>query len=81
MPKPPKKSALPDGCDLCEDNQGPMYMHARCHMTAPLQASMEGGVLTLRCYLPECQRIVCQLKVTDIVKAPTEMDKFAKDKA
>jgi hypothetical protein len=58
----------PDGCDLCEDNTGPLYLHARCHMSAPLQASMENGVLTLRCYIPECGRIVTQLKVTGIEK-------------
>jgi hypothetical protein len=68
-----KKSASQEStpaCDLCGDNHGPTFLHARCHMTAPLQASMEHGVLTLRCYLPECQRIVAQLKVTEIVKEP-----------
>lgn len=62
-----KKSALPNGCVLCEDNHGPMYLHAKCHLTAPLQASMEHGVLTLRCYIPECGRVVARLQVTDIV--------------
>lgn len=65
-----KKSALPDGCDLCDgkENHGPLHLHSRCHMTAPLQASMEHGVLTLRCYIPECGRIVAKFKVTDVVK-------------
>jgi hypothetical protein len=57
-----------DGCDLCDDNRGPMYLHARCHMTAPLQASLEGSVLTLRCYLPDCRRIVAQMRVTEILR-------------
>jgi hypothetical protein len=67
-----KKSALPDGCDLCEDNKGPLFLHARCHLTAPLQASMEDGVLTLRCYIPECGRVVAKFKVTDIVPSVGE---------
>lgn len=67
MTKKTKESALPDGCDLCEDNNTPLYLHSRCHMTAPLQASMEHGVLTLRCYVPECGRIVARFKVTDVL--------------
>lgn len=54
-------------CDLCEDNAGPVFVHQRCHMTAPLQASLENGVLTLSCYVPECRRIVVQMRVTEIV--------------
>lgn len=27
-------------CDLCDD-AGPLYLHARCHLTAPLKAAME----------------------------------------
>lgn len=53
-------------CDLCE-NEGPMFLHARCHMTAPLQASIEGDILTLRCYIPTCARVVSRMKVTAIV--------------
>lgn len=53
-------------CELCGDNEGPKYLHARCHLTAPLQATLENGILTLRCYIPECNRIVTQLRVTEI---------------
>lgn len=58
-----KKTTNDDGCDLCGDNTGPMLLHARCHMTAPLQASIEDGILTLRCYLPNCRRVVTQMHV------------------
>jgi hypothetical protein len=57
------KTTTNDGCDLCSDNKGPMFLHARCHMTAPLQASIEDGILTLRCYLPNCRRVVTQMPV------------------
>lgn len=49
-------------CDLCDD-AGPLYLHARCHLTAPLKAAMEDGVLTLSCYIPECSRIVAKFKI------------------
>jgi hypothetical protein len=32
-------------------------------MNAPLQASIEGDILTLRCYVPECARVVATFKV------------------
>jgi hypothetical protein len=35
-------------CDLCHDEQGvpeEVYLHARCHMVAPLQVSMEGDIM------------------------------------
>jgi hypothetical protein len=53
-------------CDLCGDrDRGPdvLQLRARCHLTAPLQATLEDGVLTLRCYLPECGRVVARLRV------------------
>lgn len=53
-------------CDLCSDNNGIpeiLYMHGRCHMTAPLQASIENGILTLSCYIPECRRVIAKFKV------------------
>jgi hypothetical protein len=55
-------------CDLCGD-QSPLVLHARCHLTAPLQATLEGDVLILRCYLPECMREVARFIVTS-VEAP-----------
>lgn len=65
-------SGLPNlpGCDLCGDNVGPTQLRARCHLTAPLQAEFEDGVLTLRCYVPECRRVVARLRVAK-VEVPT----------
>lgn len=54
------------GCDLCSDNTGPMFIHARCHMTAPLQASILDGVLTLSCYVPSCRRVVATMDVSNV---------------
>lgn len=67
MTKGPTDKPLVDGCDLCDDNRGPMHLHARCHLSAPLMASLEGGVLTLRCYLPACGRVVTQMRVVEIL--------------
>lgn len=66
---PVPKKPLVNGCDLCEDNHapGPLHLHARCHMTAPLQASIEGHILTLRCYLPECRRVVTRMRIAEIL--------------
>ncbi len=54
------------GCDLCGDTSGAVFLHARCHPSAPMRASMEGNVLTLRCYLPDCDRMVVQFNATVI---------------
>ena len=53
-------------CNLCGDNKAPLHIGARCHMTAPLQATLAGGVLTLRCYLPQCRREVVRFQVVAI---------------
>ena len=44
-------------CDLCGD-QGPLVLKPICHLTAPLRAEFENGILTLYCYVPECNRVV-----------------------
>jgi hypothetical protein len=50
-------------CDVCGD-QGPLLLKSRCHLTAPLQAVLEGETLILRCYLPECGKEVVRFQVT-----------------
>lgn len=62
----PKIDAIDVECDLC-DGEGPLILHAVCHLTAPLQASLEGDTLTLRCYVPDCARVVARMKVTKIL--------------
>ena len=56
----------PAGCDLCSDNTGPMHVRSRCHMTAPLRAEIWDGVITLFCYVPTCNRVVSQMRITAI---------------
>lgn len=53
-------------CELCSDNKGPFHLHARCHFTAPLRASIENGILTLSCYIPECSRVVASFRVEEL---------------
>ncbi len=50
-------------CELCGDNHGPLNLHSKCHLTAPLRAELEDGVLTLRCYVPTCNRVVVKMRV------------------
>lgn len=65
-----KKVEAAQKCDLCSDNSIPatLVVHGRCHMTAPLQATLEGNVLILRCYIPECRREVGRFIVQKISK-------------
>lgn len=65
-------------CDLCGD-QGPLLLHARCHLTAPLAAEINGDVLILRCYLPECGREVARFKVAREVRGACGMRNHASD--
>ena len=50
------------GCDLCGD-QSKLLLKARCHLTAPLMAELDGDILILRCYVPECMREVARFCV------------------
>jgi hypothetical protein len=59
-----------DGCDLCGDVTAAMFLHARCHPTAPLIVRKEGRVLILSCYLPTCGREVVRLLLADEQEAP-----------
>lgn len=52
----------PASCDLCGD-QGPLLLHAKCHLTAPLKVTLDGDTLIVACYLPECGREVARFKV------------------
>jgi hypothetical protein len=57
-------------CELCSDHSIPevLVLSGRCHMTAPLQATLEGNVLILRCYIPECRRELGRFIVHKITK-------------
>lgn len=55
------------GCDLCSDNTGLLYIHATCHMQAPLTAVLEGDVLTLSCHDPDCKRVLAKMVVSQLM--------------
>lgn len=50
-----------NSCALCGDVTAAMFLHARCHPSAPLRARKEGNMLILSCYLPACGREVARL--------------------
>lgn len=57
-------------CDLCADT-GPVYLHARCHLSAPLSARLEpDGTLILACYVPDCRREIARFRVVDAKPRP-----------
>ena len=50
-------------CDLCLcGDAGLLDLHARCHPRAPLRAETENGMLSLYCYVPECNRLVARAR-------------------
>lgn len=58
-----KADPLPDqGCELCSD-QGPLLLQSRCHMTAPLQVTLDGDMMIVSCYVPSCRREVARFHV------------------
>jgi hypothetical protein len=59
----PCVSGVANGCELCGDQPEILHLHARCHLTAPLRAELDGETLTLFCYLPECSRKVASFKL------------------
>jgi hypothetical protein len=54
---------LDTGCALCGDQDGALWLRARCHLTAPLEARIEGDWLILTCYLPACGREIVRLQL------------------
>ena len=54
-------------CDLCSDQPSAqeLYLHAKCHLTAPLLAIKDGSTLILKCYIPECGREVARFTLAD----------------
>jgi hypothetical protein len=60
-------------CDFCGDVTATMFLHARCHPTAPLLVRKDDDVLILSCYLPDCGREVARFRV--IIEAPAERER------
>jgi hypothetical protein len=50
-------------CEFCGDVSEAMFLHARCHPTAPLMVRKEGDTLILSCYLPDCAREVARFQL------------------
>lgn len=56
------------GCDLCQDEDGKpqaIFIHGRCHMSAPSWVSIEDGHLVVRCYVPDCQREIARFEIVE----------------
>jgi hypothetical protein len=51
-------------CELCGDQ--PVVLRAKCHFTAPLRAVLDNNRLELRCYVPECDKLVIAFRVEEI---------------
>lgn len=49
-------------CAICANPA--MYIHAKCHITAPLFAMIEGNKLTLGCY--ECKKELATMTLTGL---------------
>jgi len=61
-------TTIPKSCDLCHDTNGApeeLFLHGVCHLTAPLQASLIGTELILRCYVPDCGHEVARFTVKE----------------
>lgn len=52
-------------CELCGDTEK-LEAHGKCHPTAPVRAVLENGIMTLRCYVPSCDRLIAKFKVEDV---------------
>lgn len=65
------KTLKPDElkCEFCGDVPHEIFLHAKCHLTAPLQVSIVDGWILIRCYLPECLRLVAKFKLAEEVPA------------
>ena len=56
-----------NNCDLCNQESSVHHLRGRCHITAPLRAEIDSqGILTLYCYVPECNRVVAQFRVQSV---------------
>ena len=51
----------PKKCEHCGDDSGEMFINGRCHPGGPLQASVLGDVITIRCY--ECKKLIVKYKI------------------
>ena len=77
-------AATTQECDLCGD-QGPLLLHAVCHLTAPLRVTRDGDLLVVSCYVPSCGREVARFRLAPDAGGPpytfrvVETDNFGRD--
>jgi hypothetical protein len=45
-------------CDQCGETEGGLYLHAKCHMSSPTWAILDGEKLTITC--AECGKEVAR---------------------
>lgn len=56
------------GCDFC--GGFPARLTGRCHPLAPLHIEMvDSQTMVIRCYVPECNKLVAVLKVAEVLPA------------
>lgn len=51
----------------CDCNEGPFYLHSKCHMSSPTWVTVHGDVLTVLC--AECDKQIATFKVVQSQKA------------
>lgn len=56
---------FPLKCELCDDT-GELELAARCHPSAPMRVKLDGHLLTLYCYVPECSREIVSFNVVSV---------------
>lgn len=66
-----KAPAKKPSCAECGDDSSVLWLHAACHLNAPLRLlfrpSFHGqGLLSLSCYIPDCSRPVHDFAVREI---------------
>ncbi len=60
-------------CEMCHTPDGDpevIFLHARCHMSAPSRVRIEGSVgkeqyLVVACYLPDCKREIARFRIVE----------------
>lgn len=74
--KPPDPSAI-SNCTVCGDSSNILYLVGACHPQAPLRlvyrvTGQGQGILSVSCYIPECQRLVGTFEVSTVLSPPLQ---------
>lgn len=67
LTRPDLDAVMAHGCGNphCEHKHTlePLFLHSRCHVDSPIEASYFDGVLTVSCM--ECQKVIVTIAVAD----------------